>query len=135
MADRDTERRKAQRVEANLNLEVRIPRSDGSLLTANLETINISSSGVYFKADHFLEPMTKLAMELEVSVPPEPGGQEPALARVPCQGLVVRTTPEAHTPGCDNYEVAVFFTQIDPEGMQNLEKHIAMILDRPDTGA
>lgn len=129
MAGRDTERRKSRRVDANLNLEVKVPRSDGSLLTASLETINISSSGVYFKSDHFLEPMTKLAMELEVSVPGGSGPTAPALAQVVCQGLVVRTNPPVETPGCDNYEIAVFFTQIEPDGMQNLEKHIAMILE------
>ncbi|MFH2052322.1 MAG: PilZ domain-containing protein [bacterium] len=120
------ERRRAQRVNASLNLEVRVPRVDGSELTASLETINISSSGIYFKSDHFIEPMTKLAMVLEVLVSSNGGD---SYAPVPCEGLVVRSNPEAEVEGCNNYEIAVFFTQIEPGGAENLEKHIALLLD------
>jgi len=123
------------RVDANLNLEVKIPLADGSSELANLETINISTSGVYFKSDHFIEPMTKLAMDLEVRVPSGDGDisgdaddDGPALASVPCEGLVVRCGPEAPEDGCDEYEIAVFFTHIESAGMANLEKHIAMLL-------
>ena len=126
MSDSGSERRRAHRVNANLNLEIKVPRADGTLEVANLETINISSSGIYFKSDHFIEPMTKLAMELEVAVPASPG--EPSIALVPCEGLVVRTSPEAVTEGCDSYEVAVFFTHIESEGMANLERHITMLI-------
>lgn len=127
-----SERRRALRVDANLNLEVKIPLSDGSSEVANLETINISTSGVYFKSDHFIEPMTKLAMELEVRVPSTDGSKEADLASVPCEGLVVRCGPEAPEDGCDEYEIAVFFTHIESGGMANLEKHIAMLLDEAE---
>jgi hypothetical protein len=126
MSDIQTERRRAQRVDANLNLEVKFPRADGSTGTASLETINISSSGIYFKSDHFIEPMTKLAMELEVGVPAPGGNAEIAL--VPCEGLVVRTSPDVETGDCDSYEVAVFFTHIESDGMANLERHITMLI-------
>lgn len=122
------ERRRAQRVDASLNLEVRVPRGDGSELTASLETINISSSGVYFKSDHFIEPMTKLAMVLEVLVPSAGADSH---APVACEGLVVRSNPETEVEGCTNYEIAVFFTRIDPDGSRNLERHIAMLLGNP----
>ena len=128
MTETPQERRRAQRVDANLNLEVKLPRSDGSEAVASLETINISSSGVYFKSDHFIEPMTKLAMDLEVLVPSETddAGREHAL--VPCEGLVVRITPEVETPDCDSYEIAVFFTTIEQEGMDILERHISLLM-------
>nr|MEE4269946.1 PilZ domain-containing protein [Candidatus Krumholzibacteria bacterium] len=128
MSDIRNERRKTQRVDANLNLEVKFPRADGSTGVASMETINISSSGIYFKSDHFIEPMTKLAMELEVDVPASAGGTSCAL--VPCEGLVVRTNPEAETVDCHNYEVAVFFTHIESDGMANLERHITMLIDQ-----
>ena len=127
MSANQTERRHAARVDANLNLEVKFPRSDGTQGVAALETINISSSGIYFKSDHFIEPMTKLAMELEVTVPAEAGETEIAL--VPCEGLVVRSSPEAETEGCDSYEIAVFFTHIESDGMANLERHITMLIE------
>ncbi len=131
MTDKEMERRKSDRVNARLKLEVTVPRDDGSQETATLETINISSSGIYFKADHFMEPMTKLAMVLEVSVPSASGADDFDLAPVPCEGLVVRIRPETATDNCSEYEVAVFFTNIDAEGSANLEKHISLLMEDP----
>ena len=127
MAGHD-ERRRALRVDANLNLEVKLARADGSMSTTNLETINISTSGVYFRSDHFIEPMTKLAMELELAVPADDDRESAATAPVPCDGLVVRTSPEGEVAGCTDYEVAVFFTHIGTAGLETLEKHINMRL-------
>ena len=129
MTGNHPERRRAQRVNANLNLEVKLPRPDGSQDTASLETINISSSGVNFRSDHFIEPMTRLTMELEVGVAPSAGDDQPQTAPVPCEGIVVRTKPEAETEGLTDYEVAVFFTRIEPDGMANLERHIKMLME------
>jgi hypothetical protein len=131
MADKN-ERRRALRLDANLKLEVQLPGKDGPSNFASLETINISSSGVYFKSDHFIEPMTKLVMELEVCVPDEGGQPDPTTASVPCEGIVVRTKPEGVTEDCDSYEIAVFFTHIKPEGMANLEKHITLLMANID---
>jgi hypothetical protein len=119
------ERRKAQRVEADLKLEVKFPVKDGQLEIANLEALNISSSGVYFRSDHFIEPMTKLAMVFELPQPRADAEQDPAWVTVQCEGIVVRTSPERESPACEQYEVAVFFTGIDSEGLRNLEEHIA----------
>ena len=41
----------------------------------------------------------------------------------------MRTDPEQETAGCTDYEVAVFFTHIDPEARAVLERHIALLLD------
>ena len=79
MADHN-ERRRADRLDAKLKLEVKLSKADGSVETATLETINISTSGIYFKSDHFIEPMTKLAMELEVRVPVAESTDEVATA-------------------------------------------------------
>ncbi|PID80065.1 hypothetical protein CSB20_08275 [bacterium DOLZORAL124_64_63] len=132
MTDHNTrvknERRRATRVDANLHLEVQIPSPEGGQETARLETINISSSGIYFKSDHFIEPMTKLSMDLEVLVPAEDGTPSGETATVPCEGLVVRVKPEGPTDGCSEYEVAVFFTHIEPAGMVNLERHITLLI-------
>lgn len=121
MSENRDDRRGARRVDANLKLQVALPDSDGA---AALETINISSSGLYFRSARFMEPMTKLALDLEVTVPEGDG-----TGRVPCEGLVVRTDPEQETAGCTDYEVAVFFTSITPEARAVLERHIALLLD------
>ncbi len=123
MSEKPEDRRGSRRVDASLNLQVDLPQGG----PATLETINISSSGLYFRSDRFLEPMTKLAMELEVTVPDGDGR-----AMVPCEGLVVRTQPEAETVDCDGYEVAVFFTHISPDARAVLEQHITLLLDPGD---
>ena len=128
MAVNKNERRRAERLDANLKLEVQLSGDGSANAVANLETINISSSGVYFKSDHFIEPMTKLVMELEVCVPTDEGDQADEKALVPCEGIVVRTNPEGETVDCTDYEIAVFFTQIKPEGMATLERHITLLM-------
>jgi len=123
------ERRRGQRVDARLRLEVRLPRGDGGLERATLETLNISTSGVYFESDHFIEPMTKLDMVLQLPVQAKDGqAPTPAVAPLHCEGIVVRVVPEAPDPARDRYEVAVFFTHFDPDGLSHLEEHIAFLL-------
>ena len=128
MSDAMNERRKGQRVDASLKLEVKIPREDGDLQPITMETLNISSSGIYFKTDHFIEPMTKLDMILELPVHQDDQGKTDKIATAQCEGIVVRVLPENEAPDVDHYEVAVFFTQIDEEGMLHLSEHINMLL-------
>jgi hypothetical protein len=120
-------RRKGQRVDANLKLEVRVPRPDGTHVPASMETLNISSSGIYFRSDHYIEPMTKLNMLLELPIATAESGV-PVLGAADCEGIVVRVLPEAEGADSTHYEVAVFFTQIDELGMTHLQKHINMLL-------
>ena len=129
MSAAERERRRAQRVDARLRMEVRLPRTDGGLERATLETLNISTSGVFFESDHFIEPMTKLDMVLQLPVPTKSGKEaSPSLAPLHCEGIVVRVVPEAPETGRDRYEVAVFFTHFDPDGLIHLEEHIAFLL-------
>ncbi len=128
MSDASQERRKGQRVDANLKLEVSIPRPDGTPQPVSMETLNISSSGIYFRSDHFIEPMTKLDMLLELPTHRDAEGRPDQIAAARCEGIVVRVLPETEGPDVANYEVAVFFTQIDEEGMHHLSDHINMLL-------
>lgn len=121
MTANGAERRKGQRVDASLKLEVRLPRPDGSHEPATMEALNISSSGIYFKSDHFIEPMTKLGMELELPI-----GEQ--IRRAACEGIVVRVLPETASEEIAHYEVAVFFTRIDEDGLTHLQDHINAIL-------
>ncbi len=121
MADA-TDRRRGERVDAKLKLRVELSAAGA---VADLETINISTSGVYFRSDHHIAPMTKLAMALELVVP-DSGDARVAVLR--CEGLVVRTQPEEPSPDADGYEIAVFFTGIDADGKRILEDHISYLL-------
>jgi len=129
MADTSTERRKSQRVEASLKLEVKLPSGEEGSTPASLETINISSSGIYFRSEHYIEPMTKLAMMLELRVPAAEEGGEMEVDTVPCEGIVVRVTPEKDQLEVEKYEVAVFFTNIEPRGVKALESHVALLMN------
>ena len=122
------ERRRSQRVDARLRVQVYLdPKADPAEAT-KLETINISTSGVYFRTKHFIAPMTKLALGLELSVPGSAGSDDRDLALVQCHGLVVRIQPEAEIPDGGEYEVAVFFTWIEPEGQGILDEHINLLV-------
>jgi len=123
MADA-TERRRGERVDAKLKLRVDLPAAGA---VADLETINISTSGVYFRSDHHIAPMTKLAMALELVVPGVDDG-DARVAVLSCEGLVVRTQPEEPAPDVSSYEIAVFFTNVDAEGKRILEDHINFLL-------
>ena len=127
MADHG-ERRRSQRVDARLRLRVYLDPDAENAEATDLETINISTSGVYFRTEHYLAPMTKLALGLELAVPGAAGGSDRDLALVQCQGLVVRIQPEAEVPAGGEYEVAVFFTWIEPDGQSILEEHINLLV-------
>ncbi len=122
------ERRRSQRVYARLPLKVHLDQqsvADGG--TDLFETINISLTGVYFRSRRYLPPMTKLAVGLELAVEGAPEGPaEHAL--VQCEGLVVRIQPEEEQPAGASYEIAVFFTWIEPQGHAILKDHIDLLL-------
>lgn len=116
------ERRKSRRVDATLalNLHIDLPGMEGA---AAPETINVSSTGVYFRSKQYIEPMTKLSLNFDV-----PTDEEGAKGRVVCEGIVARVVPEVPAPDNAEYEVAVFFTVIDADSLSNLESYIALRL-------
>jgi hypothetical protein len=114
-ASKGSERRRAVRVDAQLSLQVHLPLSDGP---TDVETINVSSAGMYFRSPEFVEPMTKLELAFDLPV------GEDEVASVECEGIVVRTQPELPESEVDVYEVAVFFTTIDERSHANLERYL-----------
>lgn len=116
------ERRRARRVDATLalNLEIALPGHESA---AAPETLNVSSTGVYFRSEQYIEPMTKLALNFKV--PTDDAGSS---APVSCEGIVARVIPEVPAPDAEFYEVAVFFTVIDADSLSNLESYIALRL-------
>jgi hypothetical protein len=109
------ERRQAERVDAQLNLQVHLPLEDGP---TSLQMLNVSSAGVYFRSKRYIEPMTKLEMEFDVPV-----GDVQLPVR--CEGIIARIIPELPDPSVEEFDVAVFFTTIDSESFENLEAYIA----------
>ena len=113
-ADR-TERRRADRVDAQISLQVHLPLGDGP---TDVETINVSSAGMYFRSPHYVEPMTKLELAFDVPI-----GDED-LGAVVCEGIVVRVQPELPDEQTDEYKIGVFFTTIDPQSQGHLEDYV-----------
>ncbi len=115
------ERRKTARHRAQLDLKVLIsPESEAEVLEG-VPTLNVSASGLYFQSSTWIEPMTKLALSFDVPVDSQDASK---LARVDCEGLVVRVVPEQPQEDVDTYEVAVFFTTIDAESLHHLESFV-----------
>lgn len=111
-----TDRRRGQRVQARLQIELQM--EPGGMSHAS-DTINISSNGVYFASPRFIAPLTKLGLRLLLP-DEEKGGEVP----VDCIGIVVRVIPEKATAGVDRYEVACYFTDTSPEFQERLGHYV-----------
>jgi hypothetical protein len=115
-----SERRKSPRVEAELPIAV-----EGGPSESSGRTLNISENGVYFEVPHFIEPLTKVRMELFFPVGEADGDKGDRLG---FDGVVVRVEPEEPAGHTGPFKVAVFFTHV-PERSQSvlnafIEKHM-----------
>lgn len=104
------ERRKAPRIDAELPILL-----EGGPAEAGGKTLNISTSGVYFEVPHYIEPLTKVRMELLLPGAGGAGGEK----KVAFDGIVVRTEPETPSDDVRVYRTAVFFTYM-PEASLNV---------------
>lgn len=109
------ERRRAVRAPAKLAMEIKLGGGTG----ATAETINVSANGVYFTTPDHIPPLTKLQITLML---PDSGAGSPK--EVVCEGIVVRTEPEAPKPPAESYEVACYFTSIAAADREALEAYI-----------
>jgi hypothetical protein len=112
-----TDRRDSPRVEARLQIELAID-ADGSSEKAS--TINISSNGVYFTCNRYIEPLTKLGMRLLL-------GSESADEKsesIDVQGVVVRVEPDSAEADVDQWDIACYFTDSTPEFRERLGRYV-----------
>lgn len=112
-----TERRREQRVQARLQIEVEL--EPGGTTHAS-STINVSANGAYFTSPRFIAPLTKLGLRLLL---PEAEAGSPELA-VDCQGIVVRCLPDRPTAGVDHYEIACYFTDTSADFQEHLGHYV-----------
>jgi hypothetical protein len=113
-----TERRKSVRAPAKLAMEVKLSGKD----CGHVETINVSANGVYFASKSYIAPLTRVEIVLVLPVSGE--GQRAGTREVACEGVVVRTEPESPQKGVSRYDIACFFTSIDPGDRSHLESYI-----------
>ncbi len=111
-----SDRRKSQRVAAELPIAI-----EGGPAEAYGKTLNISENGVYFEVPHFIEPLTRVRMELFI---PTATGSEKEGIRLGFDGVVVRVEPEEPTDHTGPFRVAVFFTHVPENSLAALQGFI-----------
>lgn len=109
------ERRGAVRVPARLAMEIAVAGD-----TAQVESLNVSANGVYFVSQLHIPVLTRLSITLEL---PQ-GGRSGRTRNVACDGVVVRTEPEEASKDVDAYNIACYFTSIDENDRETLERYI-----------
>lgn len=90
------------------------------------ETANISRSGIYCKVNTFLNPMTKLKINL--LIPMRKNGKN-VTKKIVCEGAVVRA--EQVTGEADAYHVAIFFQDISKRDAAHIADYVDSCLE-PD---
>ena len=124
MAAGREERRRATRSPVNLAMELSgLPDSSGPGPVSS-ESLNLSTEGVYCTVDHYIAPLTRLALAIVLPVGAE--GEDAAEGGhvIRCEAVAVRSYPERESPGCSAYEIACYFTSMNDEDRRLLERFL-----------
>ena len=113
----DADRR--QEVRAPAQLAVGISTGSGQQELA-ASTLNVSAGGVYVQVPHFIEPLTKLALLLDI---PGPTPVDPAV-RIETEAIVVRTVPETADAATESWEIACAFLELKDEYRDVINRYI-----------
>jgi hypothetical protein len=113
----DRDRRRDERAEARLTIELGRPDQDEVL---SVSSINIGAGGVYVQVPRYIEPLTKLQLSMMI---PGPTPEEEAMA-VEAEAIVVRTLPETPEPGVHQYEIACAFLDLRDEYRDAINRYI-----------
>ncbi|HLF18179.1 MAG TPA: PilZ domain-containing protein [Candidatus Omnitrophota bacterium] len=113
------ERRQHPRLENNI--PIKIYHDDGDIVT---ETANISRAGIYCKVDKFINPMTKLKINL--LIPLRKSGKT-VTKKVNCEGAVVRIEQVEGEAEC--YNVAIFFQNISKRDVEHITDYVNSFLE------
>ena len=115
------ERRGSERAEARLSMRVEAGATAGAARIVT-ESQNISASGVYCHASHYLAPLSKV--QLTIILPRVPGGPANVQELLKCDGIVVRCEQRASDRNGTPYELACMFTALEPSARQRLEEFV-----------
>ena len=118
---RRSERRDTTRADARLSMRVEGTRAEGAgpsqLVT---ESQNISASGIYCYSEHYLAPLSKVALTI---VLPKVPGSRGTKELIKCEGIVVRCdSPKKR--GDRHYELACMFSSLEPEWRQRIDEFV-----------
>jgi hypothetical protein len=117
---RKAERRRSTRVDAKLSMRVE-GAHDGGHAKIVTETQNISASGVYATASHYLPPLSKV--QLTLVIPRIPGATR-AQNLLKCEGIVVRCEMSPDKRRTNPYDLACMFAEADEQRRDLLEAFV-----------
>ena len=109
-ARRGRERRMSERADARLSMRVDAGALAGATRIVT-ESQNISASGVYCHASHYLAPLSKV--QLTIVLPKVPGGSGGPQELVKCEGIVVRCSQRPGGRTETPYDLACMFTGLE----------------------
>jgi hypothetical protein len=115
------ERRSSERADAKLSMRVDAGAIAGTTKIVT-ESQNISASGVYCHASHYLAPLSKV--QLTIVLPRVPGGAGGSQELLKCDGIVVRCNQRVGDRSDTPYELACMFAGLDPGSRGRLEEFV-----------
>ena len=118
---RGRERRADERADAKLSMRVEAASGAGSPQIVT-ESQNISSSGIYCLASHYLAPLSKVL--LTIVLPRIPGSEGAAQELLKCESIVVRCDQRAGDRSGTPYELACMFSGLEPERRRRVEEFV-----------
>ncbi len=110
------ERRKFPRLSGNIPVKI-----CGDEFDTVTETQNVSRAGAFCRVEDYIEPMTKLKVQLLLSVRK---GKKLQTKKVACDGVVVRSEPVGKDQ--KGYYVAIFFNDINEKDADAISDFIQM---------
>jgi c-di-GMP-binding flagellar brake protein YcgR len=119
---RRSERRRQPRADARLSmrLEGSVPEVEDRTQIVT-ESQNISASGVYCMASHYLAPTSKVALTI---VLPRLPGSRGSKELIKCDGIVVRCDTIASRGREKHYELACSFSGLDDRRRMLIEEFV-----------
>jgi len=117
---RRSERRDTTRADARLSMRVEGSAADNEPSQLVTESQNISASGVYCFSEHYLAPLSKVALTI---VLPKVPGSRGTKELIKCEGIVVRCD-SPRKRGDRHYELACMFSSLEPEWRQRIDEFV-----------
>lgn len=118
---RGRERRGSERADVRLSMRVDAGAMAGAAKIVT-ESQNLSASGVYCHASHYLAPLSKV--QLTIILPRMPGGDGAPQELVKCDGIVVRCDQRAGDRSDTPYELACMFSGLEPALRGRIEEFV-----------
>ena len=99
-------------------------RIAGEEVSAECETVDLSANGLSCWLDRPLSPFVRVKITLMLPSLAHSGNSHNSLKAVECEGVVVRSDKEGHSPGGPRYHTAIFFNHIGDDAMELIQRYV-----------